>query len=623
MKKIYLFLGLSAITGQVFSQQTSNKFVEKKSALKETTMAFDRSSKPTSNSAETDFQQKVVLYSEDFESVTPPSLPAGMTATTLADPVNYSGWYTGNSAAANAGGFWPVPAHTNFAMTNDDVADDNLCSEILILPELDFAGQTDMILKMDVFHDKNYGSGDGKVMISTDLGVNWVDLIVLPVDAANWQSLVINLSAYDGLSNITIGIYWNDGTDPSTCDPAFDNWGTGLAVDNIVVENAPLNDLAGNWLIPADISTDYEYTIIPLTQARPVGATMSISNNGTAVQNDASFNFDVAFNATPVGSGASATSTINSFSLDTLTAVSTYTPTGVGAVTLTASTSMGAMDENTSNDTAESSFQVSENTWARDNTTFDGGIYNIGNGSGGASLAPFGIGHLFFVTEDQIFNTIDIGVRNNTGADGAVFFGQILMWDGANWIELERTIEYDFYTAADGGTIVSLPLLSPVQVTAGMELLVLANHYGGVATDGSDQIRFATAGVSREQTVLGTSDNDLTGVFYLTSPPSPVVRLVYNPTLNLDENQSLTGVTVYPNPAKDVVNVNYTLENNSDVKITIADLSGKVVFTTTEENVAAGKHLVAVPTAKFANGVYTYSFTAGNAVVTEKLVINK
>ena len=73
------------------------------------------------------------------------------------NPNNYTGFYTGDAAAANVGGFWPVPAHGQFAMANDDIAGDLLCNEILILPELDFTGQYDMIMQLDIFHDQNFG----------------------------------------------------------------------------------------------------------------------------------------------------------------------------------------------------------------------------------------------------------------------------------------------------------------------------------------------------------------------------------------------------------------------------------------------------------------------------------
>lgn len=233
----------------------------------------------------TNLQEKAVLYSEDFESVTTPALPAGMTTTGCS--MGY--WYTGDEVDANTGGYWPVPSNgsSTFAMINDDADDQDKTEEMLILPAQDFQGQTGMVLKFSAFHDQNYGTGDAIVRVSTDGGSTWTDVLTLPVDAANWQNIVVDLSAYDGNASVTVGFWWNDG---GLCGSTTDtNWGTGLAIDNIVMENAVADDLAANWLLPADISTDYAYTMIPMGQARPMGATMRITNQGTNTQADAGF----------------------------------------------------------------------------------------------------------------------------------------------------------------------------------------------------------------------------------------------------------------------------------------------------------------------------------------------
>ncbi|MCH1612024.1 MAG: hypothetical protein L7S72_01885, partial [Flavobacteriales bacterium] len=130
------------------------------------------------------------LYCEDFESVTAPNLPDSLT--TLSLEANYftisdgslvelstGGFYTGNAADANAGGYWPVGEHGQFAMTNDDACrpggvtpnNNNSCDlsfEKLVLPELDFTGQEDVFLIFEYYHDKSYGPGDADVHISTD-----------------------------------------------------------------------------------------------------------------------------------------------------------------------------------------------------------------------------------------------------------------------------------------------------------------------------------------------------------------------------------------------------------------------------------------------------------------------
>ena len=194
---------------------------------------------------------RVPLISEDFEALAAPAIPAGWTAATL-DLAGYSGFYTGDENDANVGGFWPVPNNgsSQFIMTNDDALGSpdggDLSDEQLWLPSLDFAatGNTNHGLSFDVYHDMNFGSGNATVSVSIDGGATFTLLTTLTLDNANWQSVVINLAAYDAESDVIISFGWNDGGN----GVAAPNWGTGLALDNIVVDALPGYNLTANGL---------------------------------------------------------------------------------------------------------------------------------------------------------------------------------------------------------------------------------------------------------------------------------------------------------------------------------------------------------------------------------------
>ena len=169
----------------------------------------------------------------------------------------YTGYYTGDELDANAAGYWPVTANgsSTFAMTNDDVQNEILCDELLITPFMDFSAESNLQLDFKAYHDGAYGSGDATVEVSTDGGSTWnVELILTP--AASWENYSVNLSAYDGFSNVAIGFRWNDG---GVCGGA-DNWGTGLAIDDVIVDETPSFDV-----FMAD-NSGQEYTIIPIDQ---------------------------------------------------------------------------------------------------------------------------------------------------------------------------------------------------------------------------------------------------------------------------------------------------------------------------------------------------------------------
>jgi hypothetical protein len=64
-----------------------------------------------------------------------------------------------------------------------------------------------------------------------------------------------------------------------------------------------------------------------------------------------------------------------------------------------------------------------------------------------------------------------------------------------------------------------------------------------------------------------------------------------------------TTVTVYPNPAKEVVNISYTNQTAQQVTVTLFDLAGKAVYNNTVQGVS-GLNNISVPTQEIGQGIY-------------------
>ena len=78
---------------------------------------------------------------------------------------------------------------------------------------------------------------------------------------------------------------------------------------------------------------------------------------------------------------------------------------------------------------------------------------------------------------------------------------------------------------------------------------------------------------------------------------------------------------VYPNPANQNSAVNYSLTEQSEVVITITDITGKVVMTSNEGVKAQGAHRTELNTSELSAGTYFISINAGGAVTTEKFCV--
>lgn len=83
-------------------------------------------------------------------------------------------------------------------------------------------------------------------------------------------------------------------------------------------------------------------------------------------------------------------------------------------------------------------------------------------------------------------------------------------------------------------------------------------------------------------------------------------------TIGLDE-MVLENLTIYPNPATDVLNVEFTTES-ADAVVSILDLSGRVIATQKGSDVS-------FPVADLASGSYLVRIATANGTVTENVVI--
>lgn len=387
------------------------------------------------------------VLSEDFESVTTPALPNGWTATTQATN-GYTGYYTGNETEANSAGYWPVAANgsSSFAMTNDDVQNEILCNELLISPSIDFTGLNNVQVSFIAYHDGLYGSGDATMEVSLDGGTTWTVIETLS-PAASWESYALSLAAYDNESNVLLGFRWNDGGD---CAGA-DNWGTGLAIDNVVVDEAP----------PFDVSMDdnsvREYTIVPLDQLQgAIGATGIVTNTGSQTvtnvsmlsnvyDTDLNLVYSQSSNVSPtLAPGATVNTTVPGFS-----------PIADGVYTVELISNIGELDANPANDTVSYTLVVT-NTYARDNGSVD---VSLGVGAGSTAT----LGNSYEIISTTTLSSVSFFMI--PGTDGLGDTVSVSVYDMATGLPntlIAQSLDY-IITEADttsGGAFLTLPILS-------------------------------------------------------------------------------------------------------------------------------------------------------------------
>ena len=93
-------------------------------------------------------------------------------------------------------------------------------------------------------------------------------------------------------------------------------------------------------------------------------------------------------------------------------------------------------------------------------------------------------------------------------------------------------------------------------------------------------------------------------------------------TANLDESSNeLSALSVYPNPANDVLNVNFTLANAGEVSIELLDLSGKLITSVSKEQMELGAMQKQLNVAEIVSGSYLLSVSVNGSKSIEKVNI--
>jgi hypothetical protein len=610
MKKVYLSFALFASLSAV-----AQKMPAKKEAFSPE-RSFVTKAKNNQNNLKAEGD---VLWSSGFETTGEwtQTLGTGQSTNTGDNP----GWEiltaipTGITAQ-QANYQWPATfsgATGNFAFINSDGAGDgdtqDAYYETVANIDLSAAGTTALYLTFSEYY-RNFLETTS-VEVSIDGGTNWTVFEVNPE-----SEVPVNTNAVDGeieVVNITPVI--GAGSWTNTVKVRFHyvgayDWFWG--VDDVKIVEAWNNDVKiNNWFAATDVTTTQglDYYTIDNSQVDFPGLTFGALVNNNGASNQAS----VALKATATG-GYDQTGTsisLNSSATDSVAITSPYIPTGVGVKTINLTTVIAGTDSAPANNTVAVGMELTTEEYSRDNGVSTGSIGNTSNNTG----QPLKIGNIMDIFNDWI--TTGAVVRLNTqaaGAAGAEYWVEVFKFDGTDYIyEAESERKTIAGTAAtwsslkwiDGVNLVN----GKLNLTAGDDVLLLACHNGGAS-----DVRFGLAQNTYEGSVLGFSGDG--SAFQLTSPGAVMVRLTDDPILNVNEINEVSNFKVSPNPANDVINVK--LNNADNAVITISDLAGKVVSTSSSNGISTS-----VSTANLNSGVYLVNVTIGNSTSTQKVVIKK
>ena len=109
---------------------------------------------------------------------------------------------------------------------------------------------------------------------------------------------------------------------------------------------------------------------------------------------------------------------------------------------------------------------------------------------------------------------------------------------------------------------------------------------------------------------------------------NPVMYMEYpNPVTSIDDRSEVPTTFAlaqnYPNPFNAKTNINFKLENESDVELSVYDITGAKVTTLVNSRMEAGQHSVNWNANEVASGVYYYSLKTNGEESTRKMTLLK
>ncbi|MCZ4407218.1 T9SS type A sorting domain-containing protein [Cryomorphaceae bacterium 1068] len=126
--------------------------------------------------------------------------------------------------------------------------------------------------------------------------------------------------------------------------------------------------------------------------------------------------------------------------------------------------------------------------------------------------------------------------------------------------------------------------------------------------------------------VIGSTDIEQFVV--LIDPGSTTTDTYYFDNISIpgltsaEDTEFVSGLTAYPNPSTDFVTIEYNLEKQGDVNITLTDITGRIVENKIFDNQPNGNFRVEFNTNNYAAGIYLYNVSVSGQNHTGKIVVN-
>jgi hypothetical protein len=187
------------------------------------------------------------------------------------------------------------------------------------------------------------------------------------------------------------------------------------------------------------------------------------------------------------------------------------------------------------------------------------------------------------------------------------------------------------------------PVLFPLAAPINRDFVALVTTRGESQTDPSDVVSIFSSrhGDGKKENRACFLSMDMQNQQMVTGNLSEIINNSNGEPLDIDlaiipivertsaasvtaDDPTVNGVTLrgaYPNPAVDKASVMLALDKASSVDLQLLDMSGAVLRTIHQDNLAAGEHSIDIDLSGLASGTYMYAISTDKAQVAGKLTV--
>ena len=158
-----------------------------------------------------------------------------------------------------------------------------------------------------------------------------------------------------------------------------------------------------------------------------------------------------------------------------------------------------------------------------------------------------------------------------------------------------------------------IPCDPPLDLIAGTTYLAVVGTTGDNAG-----LKIANGGKSEIFTSFIKDFSD--GKWYYQTN-TPYVRMNFDQTVSVQEAFNNNTISqVFPNPVTDMASFSYSIEKSTSLKISVVDVTGKVIYAIDKGTLESGSHLETIDASAFKSGVYFVKIAGENMVSTRKFI---